>query len=79
MLVQSDDPTTLVRVVVQGTRAASPPGTPTAPAMPAFGWKLGDDQIGAVLTYIRNSWGNAASAVSAADVADRKATLAKLR
>jgi mono/diheme cytochrome c family protein len=47
--------------------------------MPAFDWKLGDDQIGAVLTYIRNSWGNAASAVSAADVANGKATLAKLR
>jgi mono/diheme cytochrome c family protein len=78
-LVQSDDPTTLVRVVVQGTRAASTPGAPTAPAMPSFGWKLGDDQIGAVLTYIRNSWGNAASAVSAAEVADGKATLAKLR
>jgi mono/diheme cytochrome c family protein len=78
-LVQSDDPTTLVRVVVQGTRAASTPNTPTAPAMPAFGWKFNDGQIAAVLTYIRNSWGNAASAVSAADVADRKATLAKLR
>jgi mono/diheme cytochrome c family protein len=47
--------------------------------MPAFGWKLNDAQIAAVLTFIRNSWGNAASPVSAADVADRKAALAKLR
>jgi len=78
-LVQSDDPATLVRVVVQGTRAVSTPSMPTAPAMPAFGWKLNDAQIAAVLTFIRNSWGNAASAVSAADVADRKAALAKLR
>jgi mono/diheme cytochrome c family protein len=78
-LVQSDDPTTLVRVVVQGTRAVSTPSMPTAPAMPAFGWKLNDAQIAAVLTFIRNSWGNAASAVSSADVADRKAALAKLR
>ena len=36
--------------------------------MPAFGWQLKDDQIAAVLTYIRNSWGGAAAAVSADDV-----------
>jgi mono/diheme cytochrome c family protein len=32
-----------------------------APAMPAFAWRLNDCQVAAVLTYIRNSWGNAAS------------------
>jgi mono/diheme cytochrome c family protein len=62
-LVQSDDSTTLVRVVLQGTRAASTSGAPTAPAMPAFDWRLNDAQVAAVLTYIRNSWGNAASSV----------------
>jgi mono/diheme cytochrome c family protein len=55
-LVQSDDPTTPVRVVLQGTRAASTPRTPTAPAMPAFDWRLSDAQVAVVLTYIRNSW-----------------------
>jgi mono/diheme cytochrome c family protein len=33
--------------------------------MPAFGWRLNDDQVAAVLTYVRNSWGNAAPAVTA--------------
>ena len=61
--MQSDDPTTLVRVVLQGTRAVSTPNMPTAPAMPAFDWRLNDAQVAAVLTYIRNSWGNAASPV----------------
>ena len=60
-LVQSDDPTTLARVVLQGTRAVSTPSKPTAPAMPAFDWRLDDAQVAAVLTYIRNSWGNAAA------------------
>jgi mono/diheme cytochrome c family protein len=71
-LVQSDDPTTLVRVVLQGTRAASTSGAPTAPAMPAFDWRLNDAQVAAVLTYIRNSWGNAASSVGVETIARQR-------
>jgi mono/diheme cytochrome c family protein len=76
-LVQSDDPTTLVRVVLQGTRAAATPSMPTAPAMPAFDWRLNDAQVAAVLTYIRNSWGNAAPAVPTTAVAGQRTSLAK--
>jgi mono/diheme cytochrome c family protein len=76
-LVQSDDPTTLVRVVLQGTRAASTPRAPTAPAMPAFDWRLSDAQVAAVLTYIRNSWGNAAAPVSPGVVASQRTSMAK--
>jgi mono/diheme cytochrome c family protein len=36
--------------------------------MPQFGWILNDDQVAAVATYIRNSWGNSAPAVSADNV-----------
>jgi mono/diheme cytochrome c family protein len=45
--------------------------------MPAFNWRLNDTQVAAVLTYIRNSWGNAASAVSASAITSRRAALAK--
>jgi len=76
-LVQSDDPTTLARVVLHGTRAVSTSGAPTAPAMPAFDWRLDDTQVEAVLTYIRNNWGNAAGSVSASAVASQRASLAK--
>jgi mono/diheme cytochrome c family protein len=76
-LVQSDDPTTLAHVVLSGSRAVSTVGAPTAPAMPAFDWRLTDAQVAAVLTYIRNSWGNAAAAVPASAVADQRASLAK--
>jgi mono/diheme cytochrome c family protein len=75
-LVQSDDPTTLVRVVLQGTRAASTAIMPTAPAMPAFDWRLNDEQVAAVLTYIRNSWGNAATPITESSVARGRASLA---
>jgi mono/diheme cytochrome c family protein len=76
-LVQSDDPTTLVRVVLQGSRAVSTSGAPTAPAMPAFDWRLDDTQVAAVLTYIRNSWENAAAPVPVSSIASQRATLAK--
>jgi mono/diheme cytochrome c family protein len=76
-LVQSDDPTTLVRVVLQGTRAVWTSARPTAPAMPAFDWRLSDAQVAAVLTYIRNNWGNAAAAVSPGVVANQRTSLAK--
>ena len=43
--------------------------------MPSFGWQLKDDQVAAVLTYIRNSWGSAAPAVSADQVRDAREKL----
>ena len=64
-VVNQDDPTTLVRIILAGTQGAATDENPTAPAMPSFGFRLTDDQAAAVVTYIRNSWGNAASAVGA--------------
>jgi mono/diheme cytochrome c family protein len=75
--VQSSDPTTLARVVLQGARAISTSVAPTAPAMPAFDWRLNDAQVAAVLTYIRNSWGNAAAPVAAGKVASERISLTK--
>ena len=60
--------TTIVRVVLAGTRAVATAGAPTAPAMPSLGWKLGDQQTADILTYVRNNWGNSAPAVSAETV-----------
>jgi mono/diheme cytochrome c family protein len=67
-LVQSADPTSLIRVVLIGSRAVATSAAPTAPAMPAFGWNLDDTEVADVLTYVRNTWGNAASAVQPEDV-----------
>jgi mono/diheme cytochrome c family protein len=66
--VASRDDTSIVRVVVHGSESVATDKEPTGPAMPAFGWQLNDDQIAAVATYIRNSWGHAASPVTAAEV-----------
>jgi len=48
-----------------------PPGTgldPTPIGMPPFAQTLSDNEVAAVVSYIRNAWGNAAPAVSARDV-----------
>jgi mono/diheme cytochrome c family protein len=64
-IVKQSDPTTLMRIVLTGVRGAGTEAFPTSPAMPSFGYRLDDNQVAAVVTYIRNSWGNNASAVDA--------------
>ena len=68
-LVQSTDPTSLICVVLIGSRAGATAAAPTAPAMPFFAWNLKDNQVADVLTYIRNAWGNAAQPVEPSAVA----------
>ena len=67
-LVQSVDPASALHVLLRGARSAATDLAPTAPAMPAFGWMLNDDQVAAVATYVRNAWGNRAPPVDAAMV-----------
>jgi mono/diheme cytochrome c family protein len=65
VVTTQDDPSSLIRIIIAGGRAAATDARPTSPAMPSLGYRLSDDQIAAVVTYVRNSWGNAASPVSA--------------
>jgi mono/diheme cytochrome c family protein len=74
--VRAPDPTSMIRVVLRGVRSVATKAEPTAPAMPSFGWQLNDAQTAAVLTYIRNSWGSAAPAVSPGDVGKLRSGLA---
>jgi mono/diheme cytochrome c family protein len=55
---------TVVRMVLAGGKAAATPKTPTGPGMPSFGWRLTDEQVANILTYVRNNWGNQAPAIS---------------
>jgi len=68
VIATQDDPASLIRIIITGGRGAATDATPTAPAMPSLGYRLGDEQVAAVVTYVRNSWGNAASPVTAAMV-----------
>ena len=76
-MVRSDDPTTLIRIILRGTRSAATDAEPTAPGMPSFGWQLDDAQVAAVVTYIRNGFGSAAPPVAPDTVTKDRASLAK--
>ncbi len=71
---RSEDPTILIRVVLEGARSVATPSQPTGPGMPSFAWKLSDAEIAAVLTYVRNSWG-AAPPVMADEVKSARASV----
>jgi mono/diheme cytochrome c family protein len=73
--VQQTDPTNLIHVVLRGALGVSTKAAPTAPEMPAFAWVLDDNQVASLLTYIRNTWGNAAPAVTADDVGKLRVSL----
>ena len=73
-LVQSS-PESAIRVVLEGAQAVSTKAAPTSPSMPSFAWKFDDAQIAAIVTYVRNSWGNAGPPVAADTVAKIRANL----
>ncbi|GGC71052.1 cytochrome c [Undibacterium terreum] len=57
-----------IRMVLAGGFAPATAGNPRPYGMPPFGPKLSDDEVAAVVSYIRNSWGNQAPMVSPSDV-----------
>jgi len=73
--VRSSDPASLIRVVLRGARSVATEKEPTSPGMPSFAWQLNDDQVAAVLTYIRNAWPPAAPAVAAKQVSKARSDL----
>ena len=72
--VNTGDPTTVLRVILQGAQSVATDKEPTGPAMPAFGWQLNDAQVAAVATYVRNHWGKAPP-VSADEVKKERTAL----
>ena len=62
------DPTNLVRVVLQGGYLPATAGNPRPHGMPPFQHLLGDEDVAAVTTFVRNSWGNQAAGVGTIEV-----------
>lgn len=69
----------MVRIVLHGlTGPVSVAGVEFSSVMPPWGATLNDAQVAAVATYVRSSWGNKGSPVTAAEVAAiRAATRAR--
>ncbi|MDQ0978254.1 cytochrome c [Pseudomonas synxantha] len=69
-VLQTADATSLINIVLNG---GTLPATHTAPStftMPAFAWRLSDQEVADVVSFIRGSWGNKGAPVNASEVAD---------
>ncbi|MDP9899103.1 c-type cytochrome [Variovorax ginsengisoli] len=75
-VVNAKDPTSLIRIVLAGSAMPSTEKAPSALAMPGFGWRLTDDNVADLLSFVRSSWGNRAEAVTPAQVATVRKGLA---
>jgi mono/diheme cytochrome c family protein len=67
--VTMNPPANLVRVIVHGGFLPATAGNPRPFGMPPFGLALDDEEIAAIASFLRSSWGAAAGAVSPQDVA----------
>jgi mono/diheme cytochrome c family protein len=74
-MLQQPDPTGLEHLILGGTRIGVSASRPSPLGMPSFAWKLTDQEIADVSTYIRNSWGNQAGPVAVADVSELRKKL----
>lgn len=76
-VVQADDPTSLINITLYGEIV--PPVAPSSQwearqwqAMPPFADKLGDEDVAALLSYVRSSFGNHGSVVTPTQVARQR-------
>jgi alcohol dehydrogenase (quinone), cytochrome c subunit len=74
-VVQTGNPRSLVSIVLGGSQTPRTDRTPAQFTMPHFAWRLSDQDTADVVNFIRKSWGNHASSISAADVAKIRAVL----
>jgi mono/diheme cytochrome c family protein len=68
-VVVSDDPSSVINIILSGARRPVSEAAPSALVMPSLAWKLDDQQVADVASFIRSSWGNNAPAVTADQVA----------
>ncbi len=69
-VILSNDPSSVIHIILQGGQRVITPDMPTGFTMPDFGWRLSDQQVADVATFIRQGWGNNAPAVTASQVTE---------
>jgi mono/diheme cytochrome c family protein len=62
--IQMQSPVNSIRMVLNGGFPPGTQGNPRPYGMPPFAQSLSDDEVAAVVTYIRAAWGNHGAAVS---------------
>ena len=74
-MLQQADPTSLEHIILAGARIGTSASRPSPLTMPSFVWKLSDQEIADVSTFIRNSWGNQAAPVPVTQVSELRKKL----
>ena len=64
--LQADDPSSTLRIILDGAETMTTPRAPNSGSMPAYARQLSDQQIADVANYVRNAWGNVAPPVTPA-------------
>jgi alcohol dehydrogenase (quinone), cytochrome c subunit len=68
-VVEADNPLSLVSIVLLGSTTSRTSKTPAQFAMPAFAWRLTDQDVADIISFIQSSWGNDAKPIEASKVA----------
>lgn len=69
-MVNNPDPSSLIKIVLDGATNADTEHNDTLYSMPSYATTLSDGNIADILSFIRSSWGNKASEVSASQVSE---------
>ena len=72
--VMSEDPTSVIHVVLTGWTEAATQHSKHAFSMPDYG-RLTDAELAEILTFVRTSWGNAGAAITASQIKDQREAL----
>ena len=75
-VVATDNPSSLIQITLAGGAMAATPADNTRPSMPELS-RLEDHAVADILSFVRSSWGNKASPVSASDVAAMRDAIAR--
>ena len=68
-VIQDTDPTSLINIVLNGSARVVVAGMPDAYRMPQFRVLMKDEEVAAVVNYIRSDWGNRGAAITGDQVA----------
>ena len=68
-VVETENPLSLISIVLLGSQTSRTSRTPAQFAMPAFAWRLTDQDAADIISFIRTSWGNDAKPIEVPKVA----------
>ena len=71
-VVQASNPASLINLIIYGPPLPNPPLPKRWKPMEGFGDKLADDEVAALATFMRATWGNTAGPVTADQVAKQR-------